>query len=189
MINPDDFGKRPAAVVLPIFDAPPFNVLFVERATHLRRHAGQIAFPGGAVDPGDASLTAAALRELHEEVGIPPEAVTIVGELPEIRQDRNVFRVTAFIGIVRAGTPIVLDLNEAAGAHVVPLDEILQPGAIRLGTKEVGSGRHVEVNMFDYGTLHVWGLTARFLQSFVDRYHQPDSDIRATLEALRRGAA
>jgi 8-oxo-dGTP pyrophosphatase MutT (NUDIX family) len=179
--------KRAAAVVLPIFDEAPFNVLFVERASHLRRHAGQIAFPGGAVDAGDADHTAAALRELHEEVGIPPEAVTIVEELPEVRQERNVFKVTPFVGIVRAGTPLVVDLNEAAGVHVVPLDEILRPGAIRLGPHEVGAGRTVEVFIFDYGTLHVWGLTGRILQSFVELYGREGSALRDTLDALRSG--
>ena len=77
--------QRLAAVVLPIFANAPHEVVFIERARHLRRHAGEIAFPGGALDEDDDGDRArAALRELHEEIGIPPAAVTIVGRLASV---------------------------------------------------------------------------------------------------------
>ena len=74
--------RRLAAVVMPIFANPPHEVVFVERATHLRRHAGQIAFPGGALDEEDGGdLARAGLRELSEEIGIAPAAVEMVDRL------------------------------------------------------------------------------------------------------------
>jgi 8-oxo-dGTP pyrophosphatase MutT (NUDIX family) len=181
MALPAGEDRRPAAVVIPIFDVPPFDVLFVERARHLRRHAGQIGFPGGAVDAGDADHAAGALRELHEEVGIPAGAVTLIGRLPAIRQDRNVFIVTPFIAIVRAGTPLVVDANEASAVHHVPLAEILRPGAIRTGIHTDGT-RRIETFILDHGPLHVWGLTARILHSFVEHVHAERSELRHALE-------
>jgi 8-oxo-dGTP pyrophosphatase MutT (NUDIX family) len=182
MALPTGEERRPAAVVIPIFDAPPFDVLFVERATHLRRHAGQIAFPGGAVDAGDADHAAGALRELREEVGIPPAAVSLVGRLPAIRQDRNAFIVTPFVGIVRSGTPLVVDTNEASAVHHVPLADILRPGAIRIGI-HVDGDRSIETFILDHGRLYVWGLTARILHSFVEHVRAQPSDLRDALEA------
>jgi 8-oxo-dGTP pyrophosphatase MutT (NUDIX family) len=175
--------RRLAAVVIPIFANPPYEVVFVERATHLRRHAGQIAFPGGAVDDEDeGDLARAGLRELDEEIGIPPAAVTIVGRLDPIRQLRNVFNVTAFIGVVKPGTPLVVDLNEASAAHRVPLAAIVTPGAVHPGVEVIGDHR-IHTALFDYGTMHVWGLTGNILTEFARRYHAPGSELRAALDA------
>lgn len=181
MVFPTGEERRPAAVVIPIFEGPPFDVLFVERARHLRRHAGQIAFPGGAVDPDDVDHAAGALRELYEEVGIPAAAVTLIGALPVIRQERNVFAVTPFVAIVRAGTPLVVDANEASAVHRIPLAEILRPDAIRPGVHDDGAHR-IETLILDYEGVHVWGLTARILHAFVADVRSGPSALRAALE-------
>jgi 8-oxo-dGTP pyrophosphatase MutT (NUDIX family) len=174
--------RRLAAVVLPIFANPPYEVVFIERAQHLRRHAGQIAFPGGALDDEDGGdLTRAGLRELHEEIGIPPEAVTIVGRLGLIRQTNNVFNVTPFVGVVAPGTPLVVDLNEASAAHRVPLAAIVEPGAVHPGVEIIGNYRR-ETHIFDYGSLHVWGLTGTMLDMFVRRFNRAGSALRAALD-------
>lgn len=175
-------GLRPAAVLMPIFDDQPNEVLFIERATHLRRHAGQIAFPGGAVDAGDADHLAAALREVEEEVGIRPEAVRVVGQLPIVRQrTRGTFAVSPFVAVVRAGTPLVVDPNEAAAVHRVPLAAILRPGAVRRGIHE-DAKRRIETYVLDYGALHVWGLTAHILYDFVEDYNAAGSALRRSLD-------
>jgi 8-oxo-dGTP pyrophosphatase MutT (NUDIX family) len=174
--------RRLAAVVLPIFANPPYEVVFIERAQHLRRHAGQIAFPGGALDDEDGGdLTRAGLRELHEEIGIPPEAVTIVGRLGLIRQTNNVFNVTPFVGVVAPGTTLVVDLNEASAAHRVPLAAIVEPGAVHPGVEIIGNYRR-ETHIFDYGSLHVWGLTGTMLDMFVRRFNRAGSALRAALD-------
>ena len=173
---------RYAAVLIPIDAADPHEVTFIQRATHLRRHAGQIAFPGGAVDPeeaGDHERTA--LREAREEIGLPPSRVTVVGRLPAVRQRTNAFTVTPFVGIVRDAPPAVLDANEVAAIYRVPLAAILAPGAVRPGV-EVTPERLVHTFHFDYGGLHVWGLTGRILDLFVARYRSADSALRRALD-------
>jgi 8-oxo-dGTP pyrophosphatase MutT (NUDIX family) len=93
--------RRPAAVVLGIGEVPPHGVIFIERAAHLRNHAGQIGLPGGGMDPGDeGNLRATALREMAEEVGVAPGRVTIVGELPVIKARVNNYAVTPFVATV-----------------------------------------------------------------------------------------
>jgi 8-oxo-dGTP pyrophosphatase MutT (NUDIX family) len=182
MLEGADAPRRPAAVVIPIYADPPHEVVFVERARHLRRHAGQIAFPGGAVDDEDGGDHArAALRELEEEIGLPPASVAIVGQLEPIRQQRNIFNVTTFVAVVAPGTPLVVDLNEASAAHRVPLAAILEPGAVHPGV-EVIDGRHIQTILFDYGSMHVWGLTGQILNAFVRRFHAAGSPLRAALE-------
>jgi 8-oxo-dGTP pyrophosphatase MutT (NUDIX family) len=174
--------RRPAAVVIPIYANPPHEVVFVERAAHLRRHAGQVAFPGGAVDDEDeGDLSRAGLRELHEEIGIPPAAVAVVDRLAMIPQTRNIFNVTTFIAVVAPDTPLVVDLNEASAAHRVPLGAILAPGAIHRG---IEVREHVQIStwQFDYGAMHVWGLTGSILRAFTRRYRAPGSPLRAALE-------
>jgi 8-oxo-dGTP pyrophosphatase MutT (NUDIX family) len=183
MPNRNEPVRRQAAVVIPIFANSPHDVVFVERALHLRRHAGQIAFPGGAIDESDEGVLArAAVRELHEEIGIGPGAVTIVGELAPIVQRQNVFVVTSFVGVVRPGAEIVVDINEASAAHRVPLAAITAPGAVHPGIEAI-DGKHIETYHFDYGPLHVWGLTAQMLRGFVAAYDAPGSPVRAALEA------
>ena len=178
--------RRLAAVVITIFADPPHDVVFVERARHLRRHAGQIAFPGGALDEADGGDHArAALRELHEEVGIPPDAVTIVGHLAPIRQTRNVFTVTPFVAVVDRPLELVVDTNEASAAHRVPLAAILADGTIGSSTEMFGD-RRLETAVFDYGEMHVWGLTGNFLRNFVAAYHADADGLRTALEARLR---
>jgi len=174
--------RRLAAVVIPIFANPPYEVVFIERATHLRRHAGQVAFPGGAVDEADGGdLARAGLRELYEEIGIPADAVTVVDQLEMIPQERNIFDVTTFIGIVAPGTPLVVDLNEASAAYRVPLAALVEPGAVHRGV-EVRMEFNIQTWVFDYGPMHVWGLTGNILNEFARRYHAPNSPLRAALD-------
>jgi len=174
--------RRLAAVVIPIFANAPHDVVFVERARHLRRHAGQMAFPGGAVDDeDDGDLAHAALRELFEEIGIPAASVAIVDRLGLIRQTNNVFNVTPFVAVVAPDAQLVVDLNEASAAHRVPLAAILAPGAVHPGV-EVTAEQRRETPVFDYGALHVWGLTGFILDMFVSRYNTAGSALRVALD-------
>jgi 8-oxo-dGTP pyrophosphatase MutT (NUDIX family) len=174
--------QRFAAVIIPIYADPPHEVVFVERARHLRRNAGQIAFPGGAVDDEDAGDHArAALRELHEEIGIAPAAVTMVARLKPFFQRRSGFAVTPFVAIVAPGTNLVVDLNEASAAHRVPLAAILAPDAVHAAT-EVLPDRRIETLVFDYGSMHVWGLTAHIMSDFIQQYRNETSPLRTALD-------
>ncbi len=174
-------ARRAAAVVLAIFRAKPHAVLFVERAAHLRHHPGQIALPGGALDPEDeGDLRRAALRELHEEVGIEAERVTFVGELPMVSPRINPFVVTPFVAVVAPGD-LRIDPSETASVFTVPLETILGD---RLTVGRVGIGRvYVETHLLEYEGRQIWGMTGRVLRDFVDAWNAPDGDLRARVEA------
>ncbi len=118
---------RSAAVLVPIVahaDRP--TVLLTERTAHLHDHAGQVAFPGGRTDPGDPSAVATALRETHEEIGIEPERIDVVGALPDYLTATG-YRVTPVIGLVHPGFELRLDTFEVAEAFEVPLEFLMDP--------------------------------------------------------------
>jgi len=169
--------RRRAAVVIAIFRTPPHGVVFVERATHLRDHPGQIGLPGGGFHPEDADLQATALRELHEEVGVERERVTIVAQLPMLSQRReNNFDVTPFVAVVAPGE-LRIDGSETAGVFLVPLETIVGEG-LREGRIEY-KGLHLPSLVLDYEGRRIWGFTARILESFVAQWKR---DLRACVE-------
>ncbi len=98
-VNRAALNQRQAAVLIPVVRREQPGLLLTQRSPHMRKHAGQVAFPGGAVDSTDASLIAAALREAHEEVAIPPEAVEVIGVLPPVDSVTG-FQVTPVVGII-----------------------------------------------------------------------------------------
>lgn len=100
----ETLNQRQAAVLIPVVRRPQPGLLLTQRAIHLRKHAGQVAFPGGAVDSTDASLIAAALREAQEEVAIPPQAVEVIGVLPPVDSVTG-FQVTPVVGIIPPNLP------------------------------------------------------------------------------------
>jgi 8-oxo-dGTP pyrophosphatase MutT (NUDIX family) len=173
--------RRPAAVAIAIIASPPYGVIFVERATHLRDHPGQIGLPGGRVESHDGDdLERTVLRELHEEVGIDPHRVRIVGRLPMVVQRVNTFDVTPFVAVVAPG-PLTIDGNETAGVFTIPLavvlSEELAPGHVAVGE------RTVESFILEYEDRRVWGLTGGILRMFSQAWHDPSLPLRAAIEA------
>jgi 8-oxo-dGTP pyrophosphatase MutT (NUDIX family) len=154
--------RRRAAVVIAIFRTAPHGIVFVERAVHLRDHPGQIGLPGGGVHAEDASLAATALRELEEEVGVDASRVRMVDELPVIHQRiANNFDVTPFVAVVEPGE-LRIDASETAGVFVVPLRRVL-----------AFAGHEPSI---DFEGRRIWGLTARILHEFVDRWNAGGSE-------------
>ncbi len=173
--------RRPAAVTIAILREAPHGVIFVERAAHLRDHPGQIGLPGGRLDAADPSLQAAALRELHEEVGIEASRVRILAALPLIRQRINTFDVTPFVATIEPGS-LRIDPRETAAVFTVPLATILGP-SLREGEVEFG-GIRIASPVLDHEGRRIWGLTARILQSFTGAWAA--GDLRATIERALR---
>ena len=179
--HPAEFRK--AAVLFAAFADEPHDVLFVERAAHLRRNAGQIGLPGGTVDATDgADPVVTALRELQEELGVSGDRVRVVGVLPELEQQTTGFLVTPIVGVVEPGTLLTIDPSETAGVFTVPLAAILQPGAL-YEEVELSRMRGITTYAFDYDEHHIWGLTGRILKSFVDAWNAPSSQLRSDIEA------
>ena len=176
-----DEDRRPAAVVLGIFEQPPHGVIFIERSARMRSHAGQIGLPGGGMDPGDGcDLRTTALREMHEEVAVDPQRVTIVGELPVVRARANDYAVTPFVATVAPGDPLRIDQSETVGVFTVPLERVvreLREDMVPIGAFKIASP------VLDYGEKRIWGLTGHILRAFVNAWSEPQSELRSRIEA------
>lgn len=149
----------PAAVLVPIVDhGDRLSVLFTRRSEHLKHHPGQISFPGGRIDPGDADADAAALREANEEIGLDPSFVSLIGHLPSYLTVSG-YTVTPVIGLVRPGFTLVPDMVEATAAFEVPL-EFLMDQANHARRQRRVFDRLVPVYEIQYREWNIWGATA-----------------------------
>jgi len=150
-----------AAVLVAVTDRPEPGVLLTQRTEHLRAHAGQVAFAGGRVDPGDADATAAALREAWEEIGLAPGAVTVVGTVDPYRTATG-YRVTPVIGVVAPDLPLRPSEAEVAAVFEAPLAYLLDPANRR---QETAMWRGVERRYYtiDWQGRRIWGATAAML--------------------------
>lgn len=147
---------RPAAVLLLFSDGPSPDLILTERAATLRHHAGQVSFPGGALDVGETPRQAA-LREAEEEIGLPPAAVTVFGELPPAHLAVSAFSVTAVMGTWDGAWPIApVDSAEVAAIHRVGVHELADPR--NRATAALPNG--YEGPAFVLGDVFVWGFTA-----------------------------
>ena len=156
-------GARKAAVLILIGEGP--EVLFVERPTTMRTHAAQIAFPGGAADPGDADLAATALREANEEVGLDPTGIDILGQLPPAHVEVSGFDVTGVVGWWAVPSPVgAVDAREVASVLVVPITRLVDPvNRARVHHPSGYTGPAFQID----GHL-IWGLTAHLLDGVLD---------------------
>ncbi|EOC1312549.1 CoA pyrophosphatase [Cronobacter turicensis] len=155
-------NQRQAAVLVPVVRRPEPGLLLTQRAATLRKHAGQVAFPGGAVDATDASLIAAALREAQEEVAIPPEAVEVIGVLPPVDSVTG-FQVTPVVGIIPPDLHYHASEDEVAAVFEMPLAEALRLG--RYHPLDIHrSGNHHRVWLSWYQHYFVWGMTAGIIR-------------------------
>lgn len=153
---------RPAAVLVPLMDRPSgLAVLLTERNADLPEHPGQIAFPGGRLELGDADAVAAALRECEEEVGIPPAAVEVIGFLGA-HMTLTGYAVTPVVGLVRPDIALALDAREVASAFEVPLAYLLDPTTQRSETREA-FGRRYTLPYWEHDGRRIWGATAYML--------------------------
>ncbi len=162
-------GFRKAAVLVPLFykykETEP-SVFFTRRRSDLRLHAGQVSFPGGQVDPDDRDTLATALREAHEEVGLPPDLVQVLGRLDECLVLTSGFRLTPWVGCVPYPYPYVARPEEVAEIMEAPLAELARPEIHRIETLDA-HGMRREVHIYSSGRLTIWGATARILNQLL----------------------
>lgn len=155
-------NTRRAAVLVPVVRRPKPGLLLTKRASHMRKHAGQVAFPGGAVDSSDASLIAAALREAHEEVAIPPEAVEVIGILPPVDSVTG-FQVTPVVGIIPSDLHYHASEDEVAAVFEMPLTEALRLSRYHpLDIHRHGNDHRVWLSWYEH--YFVWGMTAGIIR-------------------------
>jgi 8-oxo-dGTP pyrophosphatase MutT (NUDIX family) len=161
-------GAKEAAVLVPLFVAADdsLHAVFTERRADLRSHAGEISFPGGSRDDCDADLQATALRECHEELGLPPDAVEIVGALRPTPTFVTDYAIYPFVGLIEPGFAWVPQEREVARVLELPLD------AVRAGhgkRRLVRRGVPFRTDTYETGGHLIWGATARIVADLLDR--------------------
>jgi 8-oxo-dGTP pyrophosphatase MutT (NUDIX family) len=155
---------RPAAVLVAIAGD---RLILTKRASHLKHHPGQIAFPGGKVDAGDPTPEAAALREAQEEISLPPEVVEVWGRLPN-HETVTGFAITPVLGRVRDAFTPVPEAGEVEEVFTVPLAHVLAPDRFMIERRR-WRGEWRRFYTVPYGPYYIWGATARILRGLADR--------------------
>lgn len=165
---PAPLAMRPAAVLVPLVEGRQgLNVILTKRASHLKHHPGQIAFPGGKVDEGDADETDAALREASEEIGLDRANVDILGIMP-FHETVTHFRITPVVGKVLERFEPTPEEGEVAEVFEVPLSYIVDPSNYLVESRFWAGSRRYYYTV-PYGPYYIWGATARILRGFSDR--------------------
>jgi len=154
-------GITPAAVLVPIVDRPEPSVILTLRPETMRKHPGQISFPGGRIDPGDDGPVAAALREAEEEIGLPPDMVEIIG-LADVYRTITGFEVTPVVGILPPDLPLSPHPGEVAAMFEAPLHYLLDP-AHQQARSAIWRGQERHYYEIDYEGRRIWGATAAMI--------------------------
>jgi 8-oxo-dGTP pyrophosphatase MutT (NUDIX family) len=168
----EEAGVTPAAVLVPIIAHPQaLSVLFTQRTTHLKAHSGQVSFPGGRAEPGDASPEFTALREAQEEVGLAPERVEVLGRLPDYFT-RTGYRISPVVGLLLPPLEFKPDPGEVEEIFEVPLAFLLDPRNHVRRTREF-KGQTVGFYEMPYENRYIWGATAGMIVNLY-RHLAPD---------------
>ena len=170
-IPPSTRPPHAAAVLVPIVDHSDAaaTVLLTQRVETLRAHSGQIAFPGGRIDPGDASPAEAALREAWEEIGLDRGQVTPIGYLDAYLTGTG-YLVVPVVAMVRPPLRLVLSPDEVADAFEVPLEFLMEPANHQRQSRELG-GRLRSFYAMPYAERFIWGATAGMLRNLFEKLY------------------
>lgn len=156
-----------AAVLIPLLCKDgEWHVMVTQRTQTVEHHKGQISFPGGACEPDDVDLRATALRETFEEIGVPPEAVEVLGALDDFPTITR-FVVTPYVGVIPHPFPYRLHAVEVEAVIEVPLSFLRDADNLRVEQMEY-EGRSHDVLFWDFGAYTIWGATARMLKTLLD---------------------
>ncbi|MFW8633876.1 CoA pyrophosphatase [Cribrihabitans pelagius] len=168
VVLPEGRKLRPAGVLVPItlaHGAP--RMILTKRSSVLKHHPGQIAFPGGKVDAGDADACDAALREAWEEIGLPRKLPEVLGTLPP-HETVTGFTVTPVVALIREGFTARPEAGEVAEVFPVPLAHLLDPANYLIEARR-WRGTRRRYYTVPYGPYYIWGATARMLRAFAAR--------------------
>jgi 8-oxo-dGTP pyrophosphatase MutT (NUDIX family) len=163
---PADRFLKPAAVLIAVREETQ-TLLLTKRSTALKHHPGQVAFPGGKIDPGDTGPVDAALREAREEIGLPDHQVEVLGTLPP-HETVTSYAMTPVLGILRGDFTPVIELAEVSEAFEVPFCHITDPSRFHIESRH-WRGTERRYYTVTYGPYYIWGATARILAALSDR--------------------
>jgi 8-oxo-dGTP pyrophosphatase MutT (NUDIX family) len=158
---------RAAAVLVPIYNGAEPTIIFTVRTENLPSHKGQISFPGGSIDAADPSPAAAALREAHEELGLHPAAVTLLGELDAVPTFVSGYVIHPFVGWVGGSPELRPNSAEVAEVLEVPVSGLVED--IRAAPGFVHKGRTFPTEAWIYDDHVIWGATARIVRVLLHR--------------------
>uniref|UniRef100_Q07T36 NUDIX hydrolase n=1 Tax=Rhodopseudomonas palustris (strain BisA53) TaxID=316055 RepID=Q07T36_RHOP5 len=167
----EEMPVRPAAVLIPVVEHDEPTVLLTMRASHLNSHAGQISFPGGKIDPTDASPLEAALREAEEEIGLDRSFVEPVGYL-DLYATGFGFRILPTLARVKPGFELTINTSEVDDAFEVPLSFLMNPTNHQLHSKEF-RGAERSYYAMPFAERYIWGATAGILRVLYERIYLP----------------
>jgi 8-oxo-dGTP pyrophosphatase MutT (NUDIX family) len=162
-------ATKPAAVLIPIVDRDEPTVLLTLRTAELASHAGQVAFPGGKIDPGDDSPVAAALREATEEIGLAKTLVEPIGYL-DLYLTFSGFRILPTVARVQPDFTLTLNPREVTETFEVPLDFLMTPDNHQRKTRD-WKGIARDYYAIPFGERYIWGITAGILRNLYERVY------------------
>lgn len=159
---------KAAAVLIPIVERRDgMNVVFTMRTEKLKSHSGQVAFPGGKIDEGDASAQTAALRETHEEIGIIPDAIEILGQMPDYHTGSG-YLISPVVGMIDNKAKYQANPHEVEYIFEVPLEFLMNPENHHIGSRVF---QNIERHYYEmpWGEHYIWGVTAGIVRMFYNR--------------------
>ncbi|MGH9306408.1 MAG: NUDIX hydrolase [Acidimicrobiales bacterium] len=160
-------GRRPAGVLVALFEEEgQARVILTRRSAHLHAHAGEVSFPGGGVEIGE-SAQEAALREAHEEVGIDPDSVRVIAELPGLATLSAASGITPFVGLLDGRPHLVPNPNEVALAFDVALVDLMAPGVFSEEIWVMADDVERAIQFYELPEDMIWGATAKMLTSLL----------------------
>jgi 8-oxo-dGTP pyrophosphatase MutT (NUDIX family) len=169
-------GATNAAVLLPPYGHPERpGLVFTERRLDLRRHAGEISFPGGRPDTPEEALLDTALREAEEEIGLSPDQVEVAGALPPVGTFVTGYKVHPFVGTIPEGIRFRPSPSEVAAVLTFTLDRLRDGFAMR---RLIRRGVPIRTPTYEVGEHMIWGATARILSDFLERVAPPAEEDR-----------
>ncbi len=166
--DPDPEHRRAAAVLIPLFVSEgDVHVVLTKRTEHLRSHSGEVSFPGGGREPSDVTLLDTALRETHEEIGLRPEAVDVLGTLEDLPTFGSNYLIRPYVSCIPRTDGFVLDPHEVERVITPKLELFTDPSVRRIEIRQ-RDGVEYQVHFFDVDGDNVWGATARMLVRLIE---------------------
>jgi 8-oxo-dGTP pyrophosphatase MutT (NUDIX family) len=163
-------GLRNAAVLIPVVDhRDGASVILTKRTETLRSHAGQIAFPGGRLDPTDPTPEYAALRETEEEIGLSPDEIEVVGRMPDYVTGSG-FRIAPILSVVKPGFHLTINEDEVDDAFEVPLAFLMDPANHNRDSR-IWQEQERYFYTMPFGERYIWGVTAGIIRTLYERLY------------------